>query len=384
MSAPVLDRPAGLLVLLAIPLAWWLARRFDVPRTRPTGAVALWREVATAELSAARRRRLPPGLAWLTLALAAGALALAGPRGGPMSVGWTLVVDRSPSMYLPLDPSRPQEGTRLEAALARAAPLVAGGERRWVSPGEPTQRGVDAPAAWRSPPAQARAAPDWSSWDRPDVLWVTDAEPPVERRHAGLAASGGAAVPGGIGGLGHRVRRWDGAQLVEIEDPAGERRVVIDAALPPPVAAIARAWAEARGLEPVPRAAAALLWIEPAGGVGPAPTRAQPGRVRVGRGQLAEPPDTPRGAPEHFAVAWSELFDRWALAPAGTVALAERLAAGPGRSAPASRAGSASGRSWIAPLALLAALAAAFYLRARRSPRRRADRATRPPVRSDA
>ncbi len=263
-------------------------------------------------------------------------------------------------------------------------------------------------------------------------MWVTDAAPDPPPRRAGLALSGGPAAPGPIGGLGQRVRLWDGAEVVEVSRPAAARPLVLDDDLPGPVAQVARAWAEARGLavRSAREAEAAVLHVACAAGDG------DPVAVRAGRdgweargvasdvggdgevwlsadtaaGRIAlvrivrpagadsassaagayEPPprlvvgwrelSEPRGDPAAFAVSWAELLDRCALPPPGTVALAERLDAGRGRTAAPAGAGGARPRTRSTALATLVATFAGGLYVATRSRRRRRAR----PVRSGA
>jgi hypothetical protein len=374
-------RPAGLLALL-LPLAvWWLARRPRPPAEVATGTLAVWREVAVEALPAARRRRAP----WLLLAaLGLGALALAGPRTSRAgSNNWRVVVDRSPSMHLPIDARGAAQGaaggaTRLERALALAEVEL---ERRGArAPTYLAYDGVDfvaadgaLPEAWRRPPALPHPEPDWSRVDRARTLWVTDQEPATQPRHAGLVLSGGelASGPAAVAPDG-MLLDFDGQELRPSARRAAGRALWIDATVPAPVRALAELWAAERGLDlaAAPDTGGVALAIaapppgarEPlaigrdgwelevralAGGLPRSASRADvasdfelaptpwlggpvvlvqsaPGHIELAFDESSEP----RGDPAAFALSWSALFDACLLPPREVVPVAERLAAG--------------------------------------------------------
>ena len=89
----ILERPAGL-AALALPLLLLLwARRPTAPLRVATGTLELWRSTTDGAppRSASGARRVPPRIWLLAAALAAGALAVAGPRRSvpPPQVTWT-------------------------------------------------------------------------------------------------------------------------------------------------------------------------------------------------------------------------------------------------------------------------------------------------------
>jgi hypothetical protein len=107
-------RPLGLPALIAVPIVWWLASRSARPPRVSTGTLEVWREVTRSQPNDSEARRATSPALWALLAaLVCGALALAGPRdvsaAGPMT--WRVVVDRSPSMYLPVEAS--ERATRI-------------------------------------------------------------------------------------------------------------------------------------------------------------------------------------------------------------------------------------------------------------------------------
>lgn len=417
-------RPLGLLALL-LPLALaLLLRRRERPRSVATGTLAIWEAVGEERRaeSTRTRRGLPPRARVLCVALALGALAIAGPRreAPPLGGRWRVVVDRSPSMYLPLEVGGRK--TRYEEALAVGlAELAAGGnaswDRDWITPGEEAHRGPKPPAAWSAPPRWVREEPRWEGWCGPGFLWLTDLVPEVPREGASLVASGGAAAPGLVAHLGGRELLWDGARLVEGSSaPAG--RVGVRAEPPAVLRKLLEIWAGERGLE-----LAAGVSLEDrevrlvlSGTPGPGGARMRagrdgwgiegrivgdgapledawgpletwltspdgarrlvgcgPGRVQVALADLGPP----AGDPALFAVSWAELFDRTALGPRGAVSVRERAAAGePGRipgEPPVEEAGvvdnqGVSIEAWLALAALaLAALAWFSQLPARSS-----------------
>lgn len=380
-----LARPLGAWAFLLPPLLLVLARLLERPPGRVVGTLRIWKEVAAASprSGAGRRARVPPWAWWLAAALACGALALAGPRGpgAPRGRTWTLVLDASPSMRLPVRPGGP---TRLEAALGAALGWLSGESRardrvRWLAPGrEPLElaRGERPPPAWMQAEAGLADEPDWALFDRPGALWVTDREPALAREHAGSFASGGAAVPGPIAADGRETVVWDGERLVSA--PAEPRAVFVEGGeLAPVILRVLRAWCEARGFllraargtdrvltleaprgsaEAVlavrcgrdgwqadgvasgegagPPAGASTLWLEGRDDLGEsvALVRASRGRIRIALRELSEP----RGDPAAFALSWGRLLDRCALPALGVAPLVERLEAGPAVNEPGS------------------------------------------------
>jgi hypothetical protein len=386
---PEWTRPEWLWAL-ALPLAVLvLARLRARAPALATGALELWSQVARERPDDARRvrGRVPPALWLVALALALGVLALAGPRAARAAAAprWRVVVDRSPSMTLPAEGA-----TRLERALLVAAPWIDARRRDgepldWYA-GDLAPDAPPAPAPPRAPLVPV-AEPDWARWDAPGTLWISDRDPGVARAHAGLAAGGGAAVPGPVGARGTTRIDWDGTQLVEVERALEPPRVCVDARagpLPELLAELLDAWAATRGVRvdaPDPAqlarelAAAAFprgaaLWVRTSdrareraveaardgwsarGRAGSAARSADahgaletwlagralddaapeelalvsaaPGRIEIAWSAL----DAPAGDPAAFAVSWAELFDRALLPAPGVVSLAEREAAG--------------------------------------------------------
>ncbi|MDP6838654.1 MAG: BatA domain-containing protein [Planctomycetota bacterium] len=243
-------RPAGLWALalpLLVLLASFLGRR---PREVFTGTLGLWRELETENSARGARRswHLPASRYLLLLALLSGALALAGPRWAlPVERDtYRVIVDRSPSMYLPLSGKEKGEAeedggpSRLEAAvkLLRDYPGIGEAQLLWEDPtanmaGDPVGNEARAagqevrlPRGWEIPPERwgaPRGEVDWAAWDRAGVIWLTDRAPGlggVERRLAGLVASGGAAVPGWVAWERELRFRWDGPVAETVDQAA--------------------------------------------------------------------------------------------------------------------------------------------------------------------
>ena len=120
-------RPLGFLALLAPLLLFLFLRRPRPPRTEATGTLDLWRRVEGEELSTSTQTRR--GLSWrswlLCAALGLASLAIAGPRRerAPHTERWSVIVDRSASMYLPRAPE--ESATRYELALEEALSILA-------------------------------------------------------------------------------------------------------------------------------------------------------------------------------------------------------------------------------------------------------------------
>lgn len=405
-----LARPEASWALLSVPVLLLLVRALARPPEEVTGTLFLWRDLEESRTGALRRARLPVWALVTALALLSGALAWMGPRSVQARApeNWTVLVDRSPSMGLPVLPGGPS--SRLDVALAAAREafartLGAADRVRWTSPSRAPLElapGELPPPEWLEP--RADEEPDWGSHDRPGTLWVTDRVPAVAREHAGLCASGGAEVPGVVALDGGDDVLWEGGTLVRrprarlpavgIEEPP-------DARLPAVVERVLTAWCEARGLELVRRApddglftlalapgavaeaelgfgrdgwwatgratsfaaadgAGSEDWL--AADVGAAAPQVLV-RARAGRIELALHTFTaPQGDPAAFALSWSQLFERCSELPADVVPLAERLTAGePVRDLGARPAAQSSADTGLGPmldaaLALLAAL----------------------------
>jgi hypothetical protein len=371
------------LASLAVPLlVWWLARRRRPPPHTPPGTHPVWREAAAGAPAPALRRRPDR---FLLAALFLGAAALGGPRTPRAGESaWRVVVDRSPSMYLP----HPRGGTRLERAwgLARAElERSRAVERGFVAfDGADFVRvaGADIPAAWLGRPWPPHPEPDWARMDLQRTLWVTDAEPASGRRRAGLARSGGDAVPGPAAvAADGALLVFDGRDLARSSERAAARSLELGPGVPPVIRELASFYAAERGLSIAePSAAAVALRIagpapgprvalriardgwemdvrcasttpsgaeaDPAAPPGadfplalrPWPASAGEGLVRCASGRIElafDEASEPRGSPEAFALSWSALFDAHLAPPREVVEAAERLSAGEERVVPA-------------------------------------------------
>ncbi|MCY2961848.1 MAG: hypothetical protein NTY35_16955 [Planctomycetota bacterium] len=397
------ERPSALALLL-VPLALLLF----VLRTRESRVVATsdlepWRGAEVRGSGARPRppRRVGPALALALLALASGALAIAGPVASAAPLQWTCVLDTSPSMELVSGgKSRRQRAVDAAEDLARRQGAVL----RWIAPA------LD--AAMHATAAEARGAiartpaTSFAAWDLPGALWVTDAAPADPPRFAGFVASGGAAVPGPVAVEGRDRIDWDGAGLVRVPGGAPVRRVQLDGldlGSAVPLARVIRAWAGARSIEiggGGSGAGSIALRVSvsrptekrelEAGRDGWTAAGRRLGAVRLDRAQdagleawlssdgdvlvaggpgrieIAWVPGDPSD-PAAFAVSWASFLDACALPPAGVVPLDERVAAGdPAEAVPSALGGSDSGSAaWI--LAALATLLLLLALLARRT-----------------
>ncbi len=93
-----LDRPSWLLLLLALPLLWWLHRRLRAPREVVVAAVAALRGAHVQTARGAARRVLDVDLALLLAAVALLALSAAGLRTGGDGAAILVALDTSASM----------------------------------------------------------------------------------------------------------------------------------------------------------------------------------------------------------------------------------------------------------------------------------------------
>ena len=280
MNGWTLDRPEALLLLPLLLVFAWLARRGPRAEVHATGALAIWKR-AVPESAPERqraRRNLPPAAWAALLALACAWLALAGPRfesARPGAGPWTLVVDRSASMFLaPPDAgtgarrAAPDSATRYGRAIDAALVLCerAGVEpaaRRWRTlafDGVHESTGARPPEEWASARWRAGVAVPWERYDSPRHVWVTDGAPRASDGTrlaplvAGLVQCGASAIPGPVGDGPERLVHWDGSKLLDA--PAPRRHVELDPALGEPLADFTRAWASARGFDvadPTPR-----------------------------------------------------------------------------------------------------------------------------------
>ena len=263
-----LARPLALVALLLPVALFLLSFRRQSPRSVVIGTLRFFRD-EEAEASAQTRRRLSKSRWAAIVAMLFGAAAAVGPRPEPgtdppeVFVVW---VDRSPSMYLPLDPLRPGGQRRIDAAVESVRAWL--GERarggrdvlvRWSDASDPEPNRQPAVALDESPreglmsrPRVPAGLPVWSALDRPGALLVTDAAPATELRHAGLFTSGGAAVPGPVAAGADGLHVWTGDDAGPLEiDGAGARPTV---RITGPVGngrfdEFIRLWAEERGVQ---------------------------------------------------------------------------------------------------------------------------------------
>ncbi len=407
-------QPLALLALLAVPILWWRARAAGRGEPQWTGALVLWRRVAqeAVPLDARERRGLPLSVFAALLAAVLGSLALAGPqhsREGAGASRWTLVLDRSPSMFLPL-----QSGSNAPTRIERAVELaVAACEREgvaaqarewstWAFDGVHVARGERPPQAWLLPDWGPGGSLPWTQLDQPDHVWVSDCEPEFTPLAAGRIHCGASAVAGVVADLGPRCLVWDGREVSEQDWSAPRAGLWIEAGVPEDLAILARLWAAERALEVVNESRAACLsltraefpadeppiagklvaeqWSIPASVSGalaagrssdwaefedlqgrrsPA-VQWRPGEVRTCVSALS----AERADPAVFALAWVALFDAARLPVPGLVGVAERAKTGPLRVDPPKAAGRASKASVQNLAPFLAVLASALALAA--------------------
>lgn len=365
------------LVWLALaPIALWLFVFVARAREAPSGTVEVWRELEHVT-PRARRRAWTNWRLWVaSAALVAIAFALASPvrRGPNPTTTWRVLVDRSPSMFLPWAERGPLPlgaPTRLARTFELANDWLearrAADERlvwvRWSAERFEEFVGDAPPAAWLLAGPSAQAPPPFERFDAPGWVWLTDE--PREPRFAGVFASGGVAVPGVIGETTTELvelaaSRAAGAETELTVRPKPRASVALVGPTPPLVREFVETWAEARALELAGQPVA--LTFETVAGASSAAVGVGPGwRVRGDATTLALEPgerawlledsaaggarvlvawspgrvrsawtacDEPEGDPALFAVAWSELCDAARLSAPEVIACAERGEAG--------------------------------------------------------
>jgi len=357
-------RPLGLAALglaLLVVLASLLRRDASRQEPRPLGT-ARFLDDAEGESERGARLRLPPSRLLAIAAIVLGAVALAGPvppEPEDPPVRLVALVDRSPSMHLPIDAGEPDGPTRLEAA---ASALTAAAAGEWAGAlgrdvgvawrdadgGAAPIESAELPAALAAPPRVPAGEPRWAALDWPGVVWVTDRAPDRAPTFAGLAASGGEPVPGPVGWsrAGPLVETVDGAVEVRpgaAPPPTARLEADVDAA----VAGVVRAWAGDRGVALGADAGGAALvvdaagagppgagapatvagggWSAPADGVGAAaPWSVSPGRVALGFRALRGDPSDPIA----FASELADALDAALVLPPAYVPREERVDAG--------------------------------------------------------
>jgi len=237
------DRPWALASLLAPLLVTILALQARRAPRASTGTLELWKQVPPEAARAPVRRSSPPwSLLLVVAALCAGSLALAGARApAESSPRWTVLLDRSPSMYASCG-----EGIVLERALESLdAQLVGAREFRCAAGQFVSAPESIVPRHWLARPAGDWNEPEWERLDTPGSVWVTDSLSKSPLQASVL-----------------RIGCGDGAGL----ELAARQGLFVDARLDGNVfGQLALSWSEARGVVRVPAPQAALLSIVVAG-----------------------------------------------------------------------------------------------------------------------
>ncbi|HPF15476.1 MAG TPA: hypothetical protein PLJ12_14530, partial [Planctomycetota bacterium] len=388
----------------ALLWAWYWLSRKPRPPLRYTGSISLWRASSALSNRTRTRRGLPHRFSeWLALLLAL--LALAGPEwsGSTPPRRVRVVVDRSPSMYLP------GEGgpTRLALGLASLRELEDLGAVDWVdgSTGITEQGGW--PSAWDTAPGEALQEPRWERWDQPGTWWLTDHAPLASPLRAGWLATGGAEVPGPVALVEDQELVWLGGERWETR-AAPHQELRGGAGWPEAWRRLAGLWAEARGLrfgglDPLPQdvpglelvaapegPGVPLVWEGPGFGVrGAYAPEALRGLAGLRPWLLAQGADAPlwlawepgrchtsltrldavTGDADALAVAWIRVFDQTRRMPAEIVPQSERISAQAGLQRPESGAAleqGLGGTSWASGLAVGSILCLLLGLNLRR------------------
>lgn len=256
------QRPAWLLLVLAVPLIYWWRSRSQRPRVVPTGSLELWRRVAAEERVGGRaRRRIPP--AWVLWLLAAWVAASVGVaewrgRGRVLEPDRWLIVDARAAAFGPAAADDPAPmGVAFETRLERALNGVLqrfDGDALWhLFDGRRVRslRAGEFGAYFEEQRAlgPAPSAPDWSAWDRADALWVApSSEELPEPARAGLHVLGGPELPGAVARDGERMAWYEEGTVRWQPAAPRELSLCLAPALPAWIAEFARAYATAQGL----------------------------------------------------------------------------------------------------------------------------------------
>lgn len=236
------ERPWGLsllaLVLLVLVRSW----QAGVPAGRLLGTLRFWPDQDLRGED--QRRRIPPARWALAAAMGAAVLGLAGPKWGPEAqpVQWRVIVDRSPSMGLPLDGAQ----TRLDGALELLGDHLVG-DVLFIA--------GDAPALEHTSPRPPMAwdqtgqlpEPDWTLFDTAGTVWLTDKKPDRLPLRASLVWSGGAVVPGVVSRDSSQEIIWSPQGETVRASQAEPFHVKLVGDPQSPILVLARMWAEIRG-----------------------------------------------------------------------------------------------------------------------------------------
>ncbi|MEM8711671.1 MAG: hypothetical protein AAGG01_12015 [Planctomycetota bacterium] len=272
LSNLVFLEPLGLLGLIA-PAVLILAslRRRPVPAAY-LGTLRFFERVPESA-SEARERRVLPWLVAAAIALVLASLALARPGVAPVSpdgVAVALVVDRSPSMFLPVrlagDSSSGMRSardeapgqTRMDAAIESFKSWAEEHEARtgeavffsFVGLGDELPRSVGELETPEAPDLEA-PEPLWLAHDFAGAVWITDAAADVpDREHAGVFARGGLLVPGPVSMGVEESFVLDASGAVRVDSSLRlEGELLLDGDLPDAVVDLAEVWATERGLQ---------------------------------------------------------------------------------------------------------------------------------------
>ncbi len=184
------------------------------------------------------------------MACALVALAGPGPKAKAEIKPWSVVVDRSPSMYLNHGAS--SSNHRIEAARLAWLELGLEGPVEFIDSGL-VGLGVhgDWPGDWTKAPPARRDEVAWANWDRPHVLWLTDDGSGLQPVHASMIAVGGTAHPGPVALVRGGVLVQDGSGGIT-EEARASMAVTGGNRWPAAWAEYARLWTQDRDLRWAP------------------------------------------------------------------------------------------------------------------------------------
>ena len=326
----VLERPWAAALYLLPLLVFLLSLRRDQPREVLLGTARFFPPGETTSGARSKRQLTPDRIAAI-VALVCAVTALLGPKPMPKKHGrdaFALLVDRSPSMYLEHDSLSGDADRRIDVAIEMALAAIEDHPTEvdvvWLDDGIEVGTGVDAPVELLEPPRIPREEPVFEAFDRDGVIWVTDALRASRREFAGVAASGGAVVPGPVAVTSSGTLAWNGVgRVVDAGSDAPRARVRIAPDVDPLFARFVELWARERGLLVTSDIGEEDVELEVVSASATA-LEARPGIAEVGPSVRQSALDDPAA----FAVTWSKRLDGALLTPRGVVSIDERRSAG--------------------------------------------------------
>ena len=337
--------PAWLWLLLLPVLLLLLQARSGEERW--TATLEVWLRLRSVLPARHVRWRMSVRMLPLPAALACVVVALAGPFWPTQAGEWRVYVDARPRMWLV-----EQGRTRLEHGLDSCAAWLEaqGATARWFVDGREVAQGARLDPT-RVPMVRRRGA-SFAAPDVAGVLWVVDELPTGVVRQAGVHVAPRSAQVGPVDRTSLGEQWWSGSAVEQRPMTAAAPRVELDPQLSPPLQALVRGWAQARGLDDSPSASGELVMR--------VRTHAVLGQVQGTEGLVELGPVPPAAAEGGdlsvaYALRIGETLDAARLEPADCVPVSGRAGTGQAYVVEPSRLALPASRD-LAPLWLVLAL----------------------------